>query len=248
MNKPLLITLASVLLPIFAASADGLKVELISQGTTLQYEDAQRLEAVLSDAIAHSQTLSPVTYPLANQLFNRDKQATAQQLKSDVLQQLEQRKQHTGDEASMDILIEQVKRWTVGYREPLSLDIDKVRIQAEHNPLLTGAYELITPQREEHIQVEGLLFRPQTLAFTSANTLSEALAQTDLLSSANNSYAWVIYPDGHYIKAGYAYWNNENTHLTPGTIVFVGFNSDDNELQRLEENIVKLISMRKGSQ
>ncbi len=248
MNKPLLITLASALLPIFAASADGLKVKLISQGTILQYEDAQRLETVLSDAIAHSQTLSPASYPLANQLFNRDKQGTAQQLKNDVLEQLEQRKQHTGDETSMDILIEQVKRWPVGYRESVSLDIDKVRTQAEHNPLLAGAYELITPQREEHIQVEGLLFRPQTLAFASATTLSEALDQSDILSTANNSFAWVIYPDGHHVKTGYAYWNNENTHLTPGTVVFVGFNSDDSELQRLEENIVKLISMRKGSQ
>ena len=248
MNKPLLITLASALLPIFGVSADGLKVKLLSQDTILQYEDAQRLETVLSDAIAHSQTLSPVTYPLANQLFNSNKQAMAQQLKSDVLEQLEQKKQHTGDDTSMDILIEQVKRWTVGYRESLSLDIDKVRIQAEHNPLLAGAYELITPQREEHIQVEGLLFRPQTLAFASATTLSEALDQTDILSTANNSFAWVIYPDGHHVKAGYAYWNNENTHLTPGTVVFVGFNSDDSELQRLEENIVKLISMRKGSQ
>ena len=248
MNKPLLITLTSTLLPIFAASADTLKVELPIQGAILQYEEAERLETVLSDAIAHSQTLSPASYPLANQLFNRNKQSAAQQLKSNVLEQLEQRKHHRDNDASLDILIEQIKRWAVGYRESLSLDIDKVRIQADHNPLLAGEYELITPQRIEQIQIEGLLFRPQTVAFASSPTLSEALEQTDMLSTASSSYAWVIYPDGHYIKAGYAYWNNENTHLTPGTVVFVGFNSDDSELKRLEENIVKLISMRKGSQ
>ncbi|KOO11911.1 hypothetical protein AKJ18_26695, partial [Vibrio xuii] len=132
MNKPLLITLASALLPIFGASADGLKVELPIQNTILQYEDAQRLETVLSDAIAHSQIFSPASYPLTNQLFNRDKQATAQQLKHDVLQQLEQRMHHTDDDTSINILIEQIKHWAVGYRESLSLDIDKVRIQAEH--------------------------------------------------------------------------------------------------------------------
>ena len=113
--------------------------------------------------------------------------------------------------------------------------------------MLQGNLEFISPKRSQVVSFEGLLFSPQKVLFDASLPLSEYFRKLSLLSSANPSYAWIIYPNGHYIRAGYAYWNDQKTQLTPGSAVFIGFNSEDSEIQMLEKRIVQLMTMRRSA-
>lgn len=245
MNTKLLLSLSLTLFPAFSGFASALKVEILGENYSLEYPEPMRLAHVLTDTVKHSRNHSPFTYPIANQLFNVEKEPQAQQIKTEVLKKLTLLSSSSADRISANILIEQIKRWDIGYREMVSLDLDQVRDQPSKNPMLSGHYELLLPQRSNKVYIEGLLFHPYAREFDAANKLSDILTDTQIPSSANDSFAWVIYPDGSFIKAGYAYWNDEKINLTPGSIVFIGFNSSKKNLEALEEMIVKLISMRK---
>ncbi|SQA98242.1 SLBB-domain like (DUF1017) [Cedecea neteri] len=53
--------------------------------------------------------------------------------------------------------------------------------------------------------------------------MDDYLDDTSLLSGAERSYAWVIYPDGKIEKAPVAYWNKRHIEPSPGSLIFVGF-------------------------
>lgn len=228
-------------------SAKSLQITIPTASITINYEKPVRLEQVFGDIIENTEKHSPTTYPLSNQLFNLDREAEAQTLKHDVLERLRLLAQNDRTlVSSVGILVEQIKRWDIGYREPLVLDYDQIRIKKEYNPLIFGSYELLIPGRDESLIFEGLLFSPQKVPLLPELKLSDYLLQVNRLSSSHPSYVWVIYPDGEYTRVGYAYWNDEKTSLAPGTHVFLGLNSDNKEHLNLEEQIVRLITMRKS--
>lgn len=245
--KLLAVSLLPLLFVSFGAHANAVSVQIPSEKITLNYQEPIRLAQVLSDSIRHSQNASIEFFPLINQLFNLDKEHIALELKADVMTQLNKLSNETPNfQSSVDILIEQIKRWDVGYRENVDLDIDAVRISIEKNPKLTANYELLIPKQPETISLEGLFFQPSPKKFNTSYSPAAYINDSLVLSSAHPSFVWVIYPDGHYKKVGYSYWNDENTSLTPGTTLFLGFNSDSSEINTLEEQIIKLITMRKG--
>lgn len=228
-------------------SASSLSLTIPSEQITLNYDAPVRLEQVMTDVVSHTKSHIPFLYPISTQLFNLERESDAQTLKQDVINELSQvANTDTSLKPSVGILIEQIKRWDVGYRENLTLDIDRIRIQPKANPMMAGNYELLLPERNEVVTFGGLLFSPQQTSLLAGQKLSYYLKHVNTLSSAHPSFTWVVYPDGHYKRVGYAYWNDESTSLIPGTYVFLGFNSESEHLLRLEEQIVKLVTMRKS--
>ncbi len=232
--------------PTYSVLASSLFVELPSEHIALKYSQSVRLHQVLSDSMVHLKSRFPMSYPLANQLFNLDREPEAFSAKLSALDSLSNLDSTKSLQVASGILIEQIKRWDVGYREFVPLDLDVVRDQPSFNPLLTGNYELLIPQRENKVLIEGLVYSPKIVNFSSRSTVASVLNQLTPLSVANSSHAWVIYPDGNYSRVGYAYWNDEETSLAPGSVIFLGFDSESSELEALELQIVKLISMRKN--
>ncbi|WP_083628785.1 capsule biosynthesis GfcC family protein [Vibrio panuliri] len=205
------------------------------------------LEAFLS-ALHQSKSFAKLhTFPFSYQLFDTNRELEAVEFQTTVLEKLQflAQSNHTL-KTSAELLLQQVKRWDVGYRIFTPLDWDVVRIDSGSNLTLSGNYELLTPLRKERVIFEGLLVSPQSIALKSTNSLSAYTSQIRSLSSANPSYAWVIYPDGTTRKVGYALWNETPVNLTPNSVVFFGFNSEEPSLVQLEKDIVKLITMRKA--
>ena len=52
--------------------------------------------------------------------------------------------------------------------------------------------------------------------------MASYLSGQNLLSGADRSYAWVVYPDGRTQKAPVAYWNKRHVEPMPGSIIYVG--------------------------
>ena len=231
--------------PVYATE---LSISLPGDQLALEYPHPVRIEQVFTDVIALQGATQPTVYPLANQLFNLDKQSQVNQEKQRVvkhLQALADRQVISAEAAG--VLKQQIQSWAVAYREKIDLDFDQIRTDAADNPMLQGNYELITPKRTRTLSFEGALYTPQDVEFDESLSLSGYLSRLNLLKKAHPSYVWVIYPDGNFVRSGYAYWNSQNTSLTPGSVIFIGFNSSNKEVQQLEQQIVQLITMRRSA-
>lgn len=229
------------------AIANTVKLELPSEQLVIDYTAPIRLDRAIADTVLHSENSAPFSYPLNNALFNIDKQRVANNKKQAVLNLIDKlKKEESTLYESLGILREQVKTWPVGYRENVSLDLDFVRLTPSANPMLSGHYQFEYPDRPKNINLEGLFFSTTMPEARPDWTVKDYLSTSRVLSSASNSYAWVIYPDGNYKQVGFAYWNDENTPIPPGSSIFLGFNNPSTELSQLEQDLVSLIAWRRN--
>lgn len=132
--------------------------------------------------------------------------------------------QEDGDDAAaISALRQQLAAVKVTGRQTINLDPDEVRVAEHGNPALEGDYTLWLPAKPSTVTVMGLISSPGKKPFTSGRDVANYLDEQSLLSGADNSYAWVIYPDGRTQKVPVAYWNKRHVEPMPGSIIFVGF-------------------------
>ncbi|MEZ8105263.1 capsule biosynthesis GfcC family protein [Vibrio cortegadensis] len=239
-------------------------VSMTLQGIGLEYDQNVRLDRVLSDALnqlyfdqeyvaqtasANFSSYSP--YPEGYKLFNLDKQSQADALFNNVVQQLEALSLDIDYQQNAAMLLQQLKPLSFAYREDINLDLDAIRLDPSLNPSLPGSYALELSSRPDTVLFFGLVEQTQQ-PFSASKQLGDYIQQTALLAQSNNSDAWVISPDGRTQKVGFAYWNNQHINLMPGSTVFIGFNSSglsvfDNDLEKLEQDIVTLLGFMQNS-
>jgi hypothetical protein len=125
--------------------------------------------------------------------------------------------------AAIHSLIQQLQALKVTGRQFVRLDPDIVRLSRRRNPPLEGQYRLWVGPQPTTINIFGLVSKPGKVAFTPGKDVVSYLDDMSLLSGADRSYAWVIYPDGRQEKAPVAYWNKRHIEPMPGSTIFVGF-------------------------
>ncbi|WP_061706843.1 capsule biosynthesis GfcC family protein [Pseudenterobacter timonensis] len=132
--------------------------------------------------------------------------------------------QEEGDEgAAINALRQQLAAQKIVGRLPVNLDPDKVRTTERGNPTLEGEYSLWIVPQPGTVSLFGLISSPGKKPFTPGRDVASYLDEQSLLSGADNSYAWVIYPDGRTQKVPVAYWNKRHVEPMPGSVIFVGF-------------------------
>jgi len=127
------------------------------------------------------------------------------------------------DAAAINSVRQQLQAWKVTGRQKVNLDPDSVRVAERGNPRLEGDYTLWLPAQPSTVTVMGLISSPGKKPFAPGRDVASYLDEQSLLRGADNSYAWVIYPDGRTQKAPVAYWNKRHIEPMPGSIIFVGF-------------------------
>ncbi|WP_220710920.1 capsule biosynthesis GfcC family protein [Enterobacter cancerogenus] len=132
--------------------------------------------------------------------------------------------QEDGDDAAaINSVRQQLQALKVTGRQTINLDLDVVRVAEKGNPALEGEYTLWLPTQPSTVTVMGLISTPGKKPFTPGRDVASYLDEQSLLSGADNSYAWIVYPDGHTQKAPVAYWNKRHIEPMPGSVIFVGF-------------------------
>lgn len=132
--------------------------------------------------------------------------------------------QEDGDDAAaINSVRQQIQALKVTGRQRINLDPDKVRVAENGNPTLEGEYSLWLPAQPTTVTVMGLISSPGKKPFTPGRDVASYLDEQSLLSGVDNSYAWVLYPDGRTQKAPVAYWNKRHIEPMPGSVIFVGF-------------------------
>ncbi|HAL7943434.1 TPA: hypothetical protein H7H12_003825, partial [Escherichia coli] len=119
-------------------------------------------------------------------------------------------------------LRQQIQALKVTGRQKINLDPDIVRVAERGNPPLQGNYTLWVGPPPSTVMLFGLISRPGKQPFTPGRDVASYLSDQSLLSGADRSYAWVVYPDGRTQKAPVAYWNKRHVEPMPGSIIYVG--------------------------
>lgn len=148
---------------------------------------------------------------------------------------------------AINALRNQLQAMPVTGRLLVPLDPDTVRVHTENNPPLQGDYTLWVGHEPSTITLVGLVDKPGEKPFTPGRDVADYLDDISLLSGADRSYAWVVYPDGRTQKAPVAYWNKRHIEPMPGSIVFVGFADAlwTNTYEALNADILRSLSQRR---
>lgn len=148
--------------------------------------------------------------------------------------------------AAINGLRQQLQGIKVTGRQLVELDPDFLRTHRRANRPLEGDYTLWVGPQPTTITVVGLVSRPGKKPFTPERDVVSYLDDMDLLSGADRSYAWVVYPNGKTQKVPVAYWNRRHVEPMPGSVIFVGFApglwSDEND--KLNADILQSLTHR----
>ncbi|ELY1244574.1 capsule biosynthesis GfcC family protein [Salmonella enterica] len=125
--------------------------------------------------------------------------------------------------AAINTLRRQIQAVKVTGRQFVNLDPDVVRVSERGNPPLQGHYTIWVGPQPTQVTLFGLISQPGSQPFVPGRDVASYLEGQRLLSGADRSYAWVVYPDGRSQKAPVAYWNKRHIEPMPGSIIFVGF-------------------------
>ena len=150
------------------------------------------------------------------------------------------------DGAAIQALRRQLEAIKVTGRQLVPLDPDVVRVRPRTNPPLQGEYTLWVGPQPSTVTVVGLISGPGKKAFTPGRDVADYLDEMDLLSGAERSYAWVVYPDGRTQKVPVAYWNKRHVEPMPGSVIFVGFGDSlwTNKWETLNADILHSLTHR----
>ncbi|QYJ79944.1 capsule biosynthesis GfcC family protein [Shewanella acanthi] len=139
---------------------------------------------------------------------------------------------------------EYIRQLKLGKRIMQPLDIDLIRINEALNPLIEGQYQLILPPRPNTITVLGAVNGISQQPWQVTTKSQDYLDKVNLLDNAENSYVWLIQPNGEAIKQPIAYWNHRAQDIAPGALLYVEFSSPFNGFATLNDNIVELLKNR----
>ena len=235
-----------------------LSVELPVQGITLNYSQPVRLEQVLDDANANG---ALGYFPLSAQLFDRNAQQQVDNLKAQVIEQLDLLAQQ---EPQIRSVIAQFESFDFQARYFVDLDRNAVISQPEKNPFLVSKdiplskgkvlesgklnqaqrFDLYLTHRPTDLTLVGAVKQANKLKLIEHGQLDNYLSmlpECELLETANKSTAFVIQPDGHVDEVSYAYWNRKQAYFAPGAILFIAFDSLPSEFSTLNQNIIELL-------
>lgn len=225
-----------------AFAAGSVEVFTAGSKTPIKLTDAERLvDLVAQPRLAESWWPGAV-------IAERQATAAAEQRHQALLAQLGALAADEGGNngAAIQSLRRQLEAIKVVGRQLVPLDPDVVRIRPRTNPPLQGEYSLWVGAQPSTITVMGLISEPGKKTFTPGRDVADYLDDMSLLSGAERSYAWVIYPDGRTQKVPVAYWNKRHVEPMPGSTIFVGFGDSlwTNKWEELNADILHSLTHR----
>ncbi|GGP96387.1 capsule biosynthesis GfcC family protein [Shewanella ulleungensis] len=216
---------------------------------SLTYEQAPRLVQVVKDSIQNIGTLEANVTPqpiywLAAGLYDYNTEMLFQQKQQQILSLLKTQYNDINKPNNIQAL-KTLSTWIANNkflrREFILLDYDAIRLKEELNPLLQGKYLLTLPSKPQDVLVLGAVTQNGPQPFVVRQNASQYIENAMPLKASENSFAWLIQPDGKIEKYPIAYWNQQHIDIAPGAIIYVDFDGVRDNEQKLNQQILELI-------
>lgn len=253
---PLALLLSSGFLPSVAANTQLSVSTSASSAPQLQisYPAAIRIDQALQDGLTqlprYNQTQkneAESIYWLGAALLDTQNIAGLEATRQQVLQQLAtlgEQVDHPDYLAKLAKFSQFLRNMPLGQRVNQPLDLDLIRITPAYNPVIDGEFLLVLPPRPTTVTVVGAVAHTGEQPWQSRTSSKAYLKQAQLLDNAENSFVWIIQPDGNAIKQPIAYWNHQTQDIAPGAILFVEFSALFADYAKLNNNILELLKHR----
>jgi hypothetical protein len=102
------------------------------------------------------------------------------------------------------------------------LDPDRFRLSTTLNRPLIGEYTLYTAPHRQTIHLVGLINSKASVPLHSGWSIEQYVSQSRL-AGADNSYGYLVAPNGEWQKVPLAYWNKQHIEPAPSSTLFIGF-------------------------
>ncbi|ESE41275.1 capsule biosynthesis GfcC family protein [Shewanella decolorationis] len=253
---PLALLASSLFLPNVEANTQLFVSTSASNPPQLQitYPSAIRVGQAVQDGLTqlpfYNQTTKNEAMPiywLGAALLDTKNTATLEVTRQQVLQELANMGKQVDNSqfiAKLAKFAQYLRNIKLGQRLNQPLDLDLIRITDAFNPVIDGDFLLVLPPRPTTITVVGAVERTGEQLWQSRASSKDYLTQAGLLDNAENSFVWIIQPDGNAIKQPIAYWNYQAQDIAPGAILFVEFSALFDDLEKLNNNIIELLKNR----
>jgi hypothetical protein len=216
---------------------------------SLQYEQAPRLVQVIKDSLSNSTQLAShekpqAIYWLAAGLYDYATETEFQKKKQQVATSLKTRFEDM-DTPENILALKTLSAWLGSNRfikrEFIPLDYDVIRLKDELNPLLSGRYLLTLPSKPAHIMVLGAVAKNGPQPFVIRQGVSKYLNNALPINESDNSFAWLLQPDGKLEHYPIAYWNQQHIDIAPGAIIYLDFQGVRDNEKWLNQQILELL-------
>lgn len=253
---PLALLLSSVLATVAHAETQLLVTTSSNQDAQVEllYPTSIRLDKVVLDGLQQLQIhnknnhkeITPI-YWLGAALLDIQNTAALEAKRKETLSQLAQMGQAADDSiytAKLAKLAQFLRQIKLGQRVMQPLHPDLIRINDSYNPLIDGLFELILPQRPTTVLVMGAVAKAGSFEWQVNKSSKDYLAKAIPLENADNSFVWIVQPDGKALKQPIAYWNAQAQDIAPGAVLYVEFSDLVEDYSTLNANIIELLRNR----
>ncbi len=141
-------------------------------------------------------------------------------------------------------LAEQISALPLVARQPVSMDYDLVRLNANFNPLLSGDYTLQISPRSNVVWVQGLVRLSGKRPFVGGAFAHDYGRRLSLLKGAEQNLLWIIQPDGEVMTSLIDPFAPEFVGVAPGATLYVGFAKLPRKYADLNQRIMTLFANR----
>lgn len=220
----------------------------------ITYPAAIRVGQAVQDGLTqlplYNQTIRNEAIPiywLGAALLDIRSTAALETTRQQILQQLANMGQQADNSqyiAKLSKFAQFLRNIKLGQRVNQPLDLDLIRITDAYNPIIDGQFLLVLPPRPTSITVVGAVAQTGEQSWVSGVSSKDYLQQAGLLENAENSFVWIIQPDGKAIRQPIAYWNHQSMDIAPGAILFVEFSGLFDDYSTLNNNIIELLKNR----
>lgn len=219
------------------------------ESLSLQYEQAPRLVQVMQDSLLSSELFAikqqpQAIYWLSAGLYDYATEVHFQQQKQQILALLKTQYTDMGQPQNINAL-KTLSSWIQKSqfikREFIPLDFDTIRLKKELNPLLTGQYLLTLPTKPDSVLVLGAVEKNGPLPFKANQPATAYLDLAMPINDSENSFAWLIQPDGKVSSYPIAYWNQQHIDIAPGAIIYLDFQGVRDNEPELNSAILELL-------
>lgn len=256
---PLALLVSSVLATVAQAETQLLVTTSSNQDAQVEllYPTSIRLDKVVLDGLQQLQIhnknnhkeITPI-YWLGAALLDIQNTAALEAKRKETLSQLAQMGQAADDSiytaklAKLAKLAQFLRQIKLGQRVMQPLHPDLIRINDSYNPLIDGRFELILPQRPTTVLVMGAVAKAGSFEWQVNKNSKDYLAKAIPLENADNSFVWIVQPDGKALKQPIAYWNAQAQDIAPGAVLYVEFSDLVEDYSTLNANIIELLRNR----
>jgi hypothetical protein len=223
-----------------------------TQTLTLQYPQPIRLVQVVQDSLTHinqlvleDDTQPQAIYWLSAGLYDRATITAAENQQQQIIHLLS--RQISNQDKPQNIqAMKTLSNWIrvnkFAKREKITLDFDSIRLKEALNPLITGDYLLTLPIKPEYVMVLGAVEQNGQQPFKVRQDATQYLDRALPIDDSDNSFAWLIQPDGQVEHYPIAYWDHQHIDVAPGAIIYLEFHDAQENEQALNQQIIELLT------